>query len=680
MNEALANISAFSSWSATVSSMCLTIYMFLQAGADKPRRRRFFVFALVWLALTLIALALPYVTIPTYEVMRIAWIGFYVGSFFYLFEFSVAVASGIGAAVAGVGAAVWLAGYWHLATTVSYPLGFGIVGMMHLLHFARGRGFASCILGAMTLSGALFCAMYYSVLKTGNPVAITLGFLHWAVIQFCSVFLGWVHLPREMQGRVPVRVPAALGWSVVAGAQVALLGVILGMLVWAGWPPYVFLGAETVFLLIPISLYFNHRHQLVIYTDNIARLLDERTASLRKAQEQLTLQNQSQEFRLRDQDQELTVKNQIIARQRRLELAAQTAAEAAHDIHNMISPVRGHLDDLRARPEPEAVARTVDKIERQVDSLFDMTDQMLALSRRAQVKMQAMDLAELCRDVRERYAHEPVRCEAGGCVWIEGSWSQMSRAVSNLVSNAIEASVEQSGDVLLSCAEETVEAPRKCHLGFLSAGRYARVDVVDGGPGIARENVERIFEPFFSDGKSRQHASGSGLGLTIVAAVVDDHGGVLDLETRPGCTRFSLYFPLRDAPQVFQNETELSGNETVIVADDDSEIRRRYRELLESAGYFVLEAETGRDVIRHLQVQRADVLLLDVHMPEMSGLETFYAALHVAPGLRTILHTGNPQSPEVDRLKVLGVSEILQKPASRLEVLQTIRRTLQTSC
>jgi CheY-like chemotaxis protein len=229
--------------------------------------------------------------------------------------------------------------------------------------------------------------------------------------------------------------------------------------------------------------------------------------------------------------------------------------------------------------------------------------------------------------------------------------------------------------VVVRCGGSEVREARRCHLGFLKPGRTAWIQVEDDGSGIPPDVVDRIFEPFYST-KQGGHKSGSGLGLTIVSAVADDHRAVLDLETRPGRTCFTLHFPAIEAPRDFLDDAALSGSATVLVVDDDSTVRLTLTAMLEQAGYSVLAAEDGARAIRMLQTHDPDVAILDLHLPGMSGLQTFLGAMHLRPGLRVIVHSSYLSPEETRPFQAAGVTEFLQKPAGRLPLLQAIRHLL----
>jgi CheY-like chemotaxis protein len=112
----------------------------------------------------------------------------------------------------------------------------------------------------------------------------------------------------------------------------------------------------------------------------------------------------------------------------------------------------------------------------------------------------------------------------------------------------------------------------------------------------------------------------------------------------------------------------------VLVVDDDSSVLKEYGEILEKAGYTVILSESGSRAIGILQLQEVDLVLLDLNMPRMTGLETFLGAMHVRPGVRAVVHSSHVTEEQGMKLKSLGVSSVLLKPAGRLEVLRALRQ------
>jgi signal transduction histidine kinase/ActR/RegA family two-component response regulator len=678
MSDSLRSVLAFGVWGSISAAVVLGAYLLVQAVTDLPRRRRFLLLAgaMGYLVLLDFIHSSSNFSHLWYEWLRLLWMVAYAGSVLYLLDVPAKIIAAATISLLVIGFGSYYGINPLMATTIMFPVGYGVVSLAHARCYLKSRGYGSAILSAYSAALALCCASYYKIVSTGNPKALILGYGQYAEACFMVVLFGWVHLPRELRGRSPVRTPLPLAAGLflsVLGTQAAV-GISLFRL--PEGVPALFLGSIAFQIAATLVVYFHRRHQLVIHADNIGLLLEERTAALRKAQEELAKRNAIQAELLTEQDKDLRIKAEVIERQRRLELAAQTAGQAAHDIQNAISPVLARLDELEHSPAGPQVQDSVQRMRQQVRRLLDLNGQMLSLSRRGRGEFHPVRLRELIAEAKDAFPGQPVRIEAAEDVWIDGSWSQLFRAVSNLIANGLEAKTGSVASVSIRYGSSAVTEPRRCHLGFLKPGRYSWIQVEDDGQGIAPEIVDKVFEPFFSSKNGRQK-SGSGLGLTIVSAVVDDHRGVLDLETRPGRTCFTLHFPAIEAPTAVVDEATLSGSATVLVIDDDKAVRDPTSALLENAGYSVLAAEDGPQAIRMLQFHDIDVALLDLNLPGMTGLETFLGALHLRPGLRVITHSSYRTSEDSGKLQAAGVSEFLQKPAGRVQILQAIHRVLK---
>jgi signal transduction histidine kinase/CheY-like chemotaxis protein len=677
MDASLRSVLAFGVWGSISAAVVLGAYLLVQAVTDPPRRRRFLLVSLAMGYLVLLDFihSASNLNHLTYEWLRLWWMAAYAGSVLLLLEVSMRVAASAAAFVLALGLGSYYGIDPLMATTISFPVGYGLISVALARRYLESRGYSSAMLSAYSAALALDCAFYFKIVPLGNPRALILGYGQYAVACVMVVLFGWVHLARELRGRSPVRTPLPMAVGLFVSVVGAQLGVVFGCLHLPEGFPALFLGATAVQIAATLVVYFHRRHQLVIHADNVGQLLEERTAALRGAQEELARRNALQAQLLTEQEKDLRVKAEVIERQRRLELAAQTAGQAAHDIQNAISPVLARLDELERCPSGPQVQDSVQRMRQQVRRLLDLNGHMLALSRRGRGEFHPIRLRELLDEAKDAFPGQPVRVDTAEDVWINGSWSQLFRAVSNLISNSLEATPGGSSSVTIRCGSRLVEEARRCHLGFLKPGRYSWIQVEDDGQGIPPEIVDRVFEPFFSSKNGRQK-SGSGLGLTIVSAVVDDHRGVLDLETKPGRTCFTLYFPAIEAPEAVVDPTALSGTATVLVVDDDKSVRESTSALLESAGYSVLVAGDGPQALRVLQLHDIDVALLDLNLPGMTGLETFLGALHLRPELRVIAHSSYRTSEDCGKLQSAGVSEFLQKPAGRLQILHAVHRVL----
>lgn len=670
----LENVTDTAVWGSLLGSIALGTFITVQASTDPARRSRFGFFALVTALSAVVDFLHGRFSPATYEALRLSVWSFYGASVVWMYGHSTGRFGLTALAPATLGFAVWLRNP-DLAMNVALPISLLIAAAAHAYRFHQRQGYSSAVLAAHSVAMALVCSVYYLVAATGSTQVITIGYSHWAFLNVLSVVFGWIHLPRELRGLAPVRVERMHAQVFFAAVLVSELAVIAGMLLLFSWPPTLYLVGNLGLAAATALLYFHHRHRLVIYTDNVTALLEERTSDLRVAQQELSRQNEVQAQRLKEQEHELQSRAAVIERQRRLELAAQTAGQAAHDIQNILSPMLMGLADLTSAAEQgiPAVAAT-QQIRGRVEDLLELNGQLLALSRRGRLENNPVRLSELLDELQARFPRCNITVTHGEPAWVAGSWAQLTRAVSNLVSNALEAAGRE-GLVTMSSGIVQIEETRRCHLGFITPGPWARLEIGDNGPGIPPALLDQIFEPFFSS-KTAGERSGSGLGLSIVAAVVDDHKGVVDLESRPGQTRFTLYFPLIPGPGSDEGQDLMSGDETLLVTDDDSAMRDWYGRILAEAGYTVLMAASGQEAIHQLQAGPVDAMLLDLKMPQMTGYETFFGAMHVHPGIKAIVHSSYIADDDAQRLRTLGIDEMLQKPASRRDVLLALRRVL----
>ncbi len=678
MGGVLENVSSLAVWSALTSWILLGTFMAVQAVVDATRRRRYAVFAAVVLFRAALDFLHPTLSTPAYELLRLGWMGGLTGASLFLLGHPSPSALGIAGGVTGLGIATYSFIHPSVATSVAFPLGFGAIAAAFAARYRERRTFAPAVLCAYYGAMAFGCATYYWTMRDGIDTAMVLGYAHMAALNILAVLFGWSHLPRDLSGRVPVRVSRAIFLAHFLAVLLAEAVLAAFLTVSFHWPPVQYLIALTLMGGATMLLFFHHRHQLAIHTEDVHGLLENRTASLKAAREELALLNRQQSELLEQQARDLEAKSEVIQRQRRLELAAQTAGGYAHDLQNLLAPIFQEIADLHLALERQGAARhSVERVRARLERVLALNSQMLALARRGRMDFHPLSLADLAREVVNLAQTPDVRVQSGTPVWAEGSWSQLSRALGNLIVNALEAQPRRDDTVLIRVESHDIRETRGCHLGFLTPGRWAALSVEDRGPGIPAEIRDRIFEPFFSskDGRDR---SGSGLGLAIVAAVVGDHRGVIDVESGSEGTRMTIYLPEVAVPAGRSGAPPAAQGETILLLDDDPGIRECYGSLLERAGYHVLFGENGRAVKDWLPTVHVDGIILDLQMPGMNGTEACFAALQAQPDIRVVVHSAYGTAAEEEQLRRLGVAAILAKPAGPDEFLRALREALDS--
>jgi CheY-like chemotaxis protein len=206
-------------------------------------------------------------------------------------------------------------------------------------------------------------------------------------------------------------------------------------------------------------------------------------------------------------------------------------------------------------------------------------------------------------------------------------------------------------------------------IGFddIDKGDYATLTVADNGVGIPPEDIERIFEPFYT--KKTMGKSGTGLGLAVVWGTVKDHQGRIDIKSAEGKgTEITLYFPAArktfGRPADLAHFEDLMGKgESILVVDDIKEQREIASEMLEKLGYQVTTVSSGEEALKYLRDRTADLVILDMIMdPGMDGLETYKQILAIRPAQRSIIASGYSESIRVKQAQHLGAGTYVKKP------------------
>jgi CheY-like chemotaxis protein len=245
----------------------------------------------------------------------------------------------------------------------------------------------------------------------------------------------------------------------------------------------------------------------------------------------------------------------------------------------------------------------------------------------------------------------------------------------NLVANGAEAMDGDGVIVITTRNEELTRAD-----GEREAGRYVVLTVADNGPGIAEEDLDHIFEPFYT--RKVMGTSGTGLGLTVVWNTVEDHGGTISVESSDRGTVFRLYFPATSALVIDQPESEdleeLRGaGQLVLVVDDEEQQRDIARRILEMLGYRVMTAASGEEALALLKGRDVDLVVLDMVLGTgMNGLETYREMLAARPGQKAVIASGYAENSDVSETLSLGASAFIKKPYSITALGRVVRDAL----
>lgn len=244
----------------------------------------------------------------------------------------------------------------------------------------------------------------------------------------------------------------------------------------------------------------------------------------------------------------------------------------------------------------------------------------------------------------------------------------------NLVINAIEA-VNGKGSITLTTAN-TMRSGNQPDIG----NAQVVLSVTDTGPGIDKKDVEHIFEPFYTN--KVMGKSGTGLGLTVVWNTMEDHNGNIEVESGDEGTTFKLFFPVAEGEGSNQaavfNVSEFMGKgESILVVDDEPQLRDIASQILNSLGYATMTAESGETAIQFLKETAFDLVILDMMMePGINGRETYQKIIEFRPQQKAIIASGFSESSDVEVALKCGVGSFLKKPYSLQELCVAVKEEL----
>lgn len=373
---------------------------------------------------------------------------------------------------------------------------------------------------------------------------------------------------------------------------------------------------------------------------------------------------------------------ELKSRAERLETAGTIAGQVAHDFNNLLAPLLAYPDFIREDLPPNHPGlRYLDDIENSAKKIADINQQLLSLGRRGHYNLEVLNLNVIV----DQAAREITSTSTGlslekdlekDLLNILGGGSQIHRAISNLLFNAYDA-LEGPGKITIKTENYYVDDVSVAY-GRVPTGEYVKLTIADTGQGIPDEIVQKIFDPFFTS-KTTDKKRGSGLGLSVVDAVVKDHGGYLDLQTQVGKgTTFYIYFPTtRDSVDEKQKEKLVGGSEKVLVVDDDLVQRDVSSKLLTKLGYEVNTSDSGEAAIEFLKGNAQDILILDMVMPPgIDGAETYRQIQEICPGQKAIIVSGFSESERVIEAQNLGAGAFVKKPLTNQAIALAVRTEL----
>jgi PAS domain S-box-containing protein len=387
--------------------------------------------------------------------------------------------------------------------------------------------------------------------------------------------------------------------------------------------------------------------------------------------------------RRKAEEDRVKLENQLRQAQK-MEAIGTLAGGVAHDFNNILTAIIGYGSLLKVRMGQDSPFKSyIDDILAASQRAANLTRSLLAFSRKQEITLKQENLNEIVKRIDKlllRVIGEDIEFKsimADEELPIMADWSQIEQVLMNLATNARDAMPDGG---VLTLRTERADIKGKLSGSTVPPGEYAVIVVSDTGTGMDEETKKRIFEPFFT---SKEMGKGTGLGLSIVYGIIKQHDGEIDVYSEPGKgTTFKVYLKLvktrAKSAEAAPVAAPVGGAETILVAEDDSPVRRFVRTILEEYGYTVIEAVDGEDAVSKFieNKDKIQLLILDVIMPKKNGKEAYEEIRKVRNDVPVLFSSGYT----ADIISKKGILEegfnFISKPISSSLLLSKVREIL----
>ena len=390
----------------------------------------------------------------------------------------------------------------------------------------------------------------------------------------------------------------------------------------------------------------------------------------------------------RDVTQENHLQRQLIQSQK-MEAIGTLAGGIAHDFNNILSAILGYAElAVYEIPEGGPGRHDVAEVIKAGNRAKDLVKQILTFSRKTEQDFKSIDIAPLLKealkflraslpstiDIRTRISADNAR--------VLCTPTMIQQILMNLCTNAAQAMKDSGGILDVSLTKTEIEAAKiKQHPG-LRPGPHLRLTVGDTGTGIKPDILARIFDPYFT---TKEKGEGTGLGLSVVHGIIQALKGSVQVDSCPGSGAiFHVFLPCaasQDEPTVIQPLALPTGNERILLADDEDVLAAMGKQMLEHLGYRVTVKTDSSDALNTFQSQPQDfdLVISDRTMPRMTGFELAERIKTIRPDIPIIICTGYSDELEVERAAALGISRMVMKPLGMNELADAVRSAIDSA-
>jgi PAS domain S-box-containing protein len=424
----------------------------------------------------------------------------------------------------------------------------------------------------------------------------------------------------------------------------------------------------------------------------LAQEVQRELAERRRAEEALRELNTTLEQQVAERTAQLQAQDESLRQAQKMEAVGQLTGGVAHDFNNLLQVIIGNLDLLQQQLPEEAgrLKRAANQAMKGARRAAALTQRLLAFSRRQPLDPRPVNVNALVTgmsDLLPRTLGETIAVETvqGAGLWrVEADANELESAILNLALNARDA-MPGGGKLTIETANAHIDEAYAHTYAEVSPGQYVAISVSDTGFGMDEATVARAFEPFFT---TKPVGSGTGLGLSQVYGFVKQSGGHVKIYSEPGHgTTVKIYLPRLIATDEVVEESgdapipEGSREETILVLEDDDDVRTFSVETLRDLGYRVIEAHDGPSALRLLERQsRVDLMFSDVVLPGgMTGAEVAKQARELRPELKVLFTTGYARNAIIHHGRLDKGVKLITKPFGSAELAMKVRDVLDES-
>ncbi|MBM9612663.1 response regulator [Desulfobulbus rhabdoformis] len=388
----------------------------------------------------------------------------------------------------------------------------------------------------------------------------------------------------------------------------------------------------------------------------------------------------------RDITQHLILEKQIRQSQK-MQAIGMLAGGIAHDFNNILTAILGYAELCQLQCDKESILhKNVEEIVRAADRAGQLVDQILKFSRRSSKELSSLKLSTIVKEATKLLrasfpANVDLELRIDADLYVKADPTQIHQIVMNLCTNAYQALEGEVGKISIHLFRKILSPTQGVEIGRLQPGNYACMQVEDSGKGIPKEYLQRIFEPYFTTKKMQE---GTGLGLSVVHGIVNDHRGTVTVESTVGQgSSFTVYLPEAKQdqkvglPQNARTDKEFSG--CILVVDDEQPILDFFVQILQHLGFTVKACQSGLEAFEIFQEedQAFDLVITDMGMPGMTGLNLTKQIRQINTDVPVILCTGYSEQVTAENYVTLGLDGYIAKPFTAESLFKEVSRVLQ---